>query len=133
MNGNTPTEQDVITQLGKAYSIWCEILASLEKRYGALIKEWKPSKKSFGWMYLLKQKKRTLLYMTPEEGEILIGIVLGERAADTALKSKLPDRIKEMIREARAYAEGRGIRFPVRSLDDIALVDELVDIKMAPR
>jgi hypothetical protein len=38
-----------------------------------------------------------------------------------------------MFREARPYAEGRGIRFPLRSKRDVGLIVQLVEIKTATR
>jgi hypothetical protein len=84
-------------------------------------------------MCLLKQKKRTLLYMTPDKGKVVIAVVLGERAVAIALASKLPPRIKKLITEARPYVEGRGIKFEVSSVKEVLMVTELVDIKMTAK
>lgn len=129
MKTKTPSEKDLASQLGPAREIWHEVIASVVKRVGPVEQEWKPSKAGFGWMCLLKQKKRTLLYMTPEKECVQIAIVLGERAVALALASELPEAIKILIREARQYAEGRGIRFPVNSAVEIDVVKKLVVIK----
>jgi hypothetical protein len=128
-----PSTKELAAELGSTATIWDEIITALEKEYGPLDREWKPSKESFGRICLLKQKKRTLLYMTPEKEKIIIAIVLGERAAALALAGGLPEEIKNMIREARPYAEGRGIRFPVSSPAKIPVVLELVAIKTTPK
>lgn len=133
MTPQIPTEADLSATLGPALDVWREILAAVSERFGPVVPEWKPSKSGFGRMCLLRQKKRTLLYLTPEDGQVQVAIVLGERAAADALAGRLPEAIKELIREARPYAEGRGIRFPVSSLADVAVVAELVGFKMAPR
>jgi len=57
--------------------------------------------------------------MTPEKRTIRVAIVLGERAVALALASGIPESIKTLIKEARPYAEGRGIRFPVSSAADV--------------
>jgi len=41
--------------------------------------------------------------------------------------------IKKLFAEARPYAEGRGIRFPVTSTSDIPMIKMLVEIKLAPK
>ena len=84
-------------------------------------------------MCLLQNKKRKLLYLTPEKGKVLIAIVLGQRAYDLAIASSLPAAIKKMFSEARPYAEGRGIRFSVSSLSDIPMIAKLVQIKTTPK
>ncbi len=84
-------------------------------------------------MCLLQHKKRTLLYLTPEKEEVRVAIVLGERAYGLAMASALPAAIKQMLSEARPYAEGRGIRFSVSSPGDIAAIKQLVEIKTTPK
>ena len=69
--------------------------------------------------------------MTPSAKAPDRGVVLGERAVEAALASKLPQDIKDLINDARPYIEGRGIRFPVKSKKDIDAVLELVRIKTA--
>lgn len=133
MKTKGPTVKDVASELGPAQAVWDAISAALAERFKGLALEWKPSKSSFGWMCLAKHKKKTLLYMTPDKGKIQAAVVLGERAAGAALASGLPEAIKDMIRQARPYAEGRGIRFPVSSAADVDLVAELVAVKTAPK
>jgi hypothetical protein len=132
-NSTAPSEQALASELGAAQAIWKAILAALEEKNGPIDLEWKPSKGAFGWMCLLKHKKRTLLYLTPEKKSIQVAIVLGERAVDLALASPLPQAIKTMLQEAKPYAEGRGIRFPLRSAADLAVVEDLVAIKTTPK
>lgn len=62
-----------------------------------------------------------------------MAVVFGERAVELALDSKLPEGIKDRIREARPYVEGRGVRFPVSAAADVDLVAELVAIKTAAK
>lgn len=83
-------------------------------------------------MCLLKQKKRTLLYVTPEDVAVQVAVVLGERACKVALASDLEEKIKNLIREARPYVEGRGFRFDVKSASDVSSVIELIRIKTTP-
>ncbi len=132
MKAKAPSEQAVADELGAARSVWDAIVGGVVAKHGAVEREWKASKSDFGWMCLLKQKKRTLLYLTPEKGTVRVGIVLGERAVALALASGLPEGVKTLLREARPYAEGRGIRFPATSAADVATVLALVLFKTTP-
>jgi uncharacterized protein DUF3788 len=125
-----PSRQRVVKALGAAREAWDAIHEALTARCGTLDPEWKPSKSEFGWMCALKQGKRTVVYLTPEAGAVRVAVVLGERAAKNALASGLPKGIKTLIEEARPYAEGRGIRFPVSSVAEVAVVTDLIAIKM---
>ena len=77
--------------------------------------------------------KRTLLYLTPDQGKVWIAVILGERAYGLAMASSLPAAIKKMFAEARAYAEGRGIRYSASSSRAIPVIAKLVEIKTTPK
>jgi hypothetical protein len=119
--------------LGAAGALWSGIVRVVEDAVSPLDTEWKPSKTAFGRVCLLQYKKRTLLYLTPEKGEVTVAIVLGERACGLAMTSSLPAAIKKLFAEARPYAEGRGIRFAVSSPNDMSTIKQLVEIKTTPR
>jgi dihydrodipicolinate synthase/N-acetylneuraminate lyase len=124
-----PNEAELQTTLGPAFPVWLEILHHAEAAFSPLVRTWKVSKTGLGRMCLLQHKKRTLLYLTPDEHQLWVAIILGERAYGIAMASTLPGPIKEMFRDARPYAEGRGIRFAIRSLEDVATVVELLEVK----
>ncbi len=128
-----PTASQLAARLGKAVDIWTSIIDSVSANFASIDQVWRSSKIDFGWVCLLKQKKRTLLYMMPEDGVVRVAIVLGERAVGSALASDLNDEIKNLIRDARQYAEGRGIRFGVISADDVSSVVKLIRIKITPK
>ena len=129
----SPTEAELNAVLGSASVLWFGIVHAVEEMFAPLDKQWKPSKAGFGRMCLLQYKKRTLLYITPDKEKVWIAIVLGERSYGLAMASSLPIAIKRMFSEARPYAEGRGIRFPVSSLSDIPMIAKLVEIKTTPK
>ena len=129
----SPDEAELKAVLGSAFALWSGILRAVEEACTAVEQVWKPSKTEFGRMCLLQHKKRTLLYITPDQEKVWIAIVLGDRALALAMASSLPAAIKKMFSEAKPYAEGRGIRFPVSSADDIPVIAQLVEIKAAPK
>ena len=129
----TPAQNELKGTLGAAYPIWSRLVADVEAAANPLDQIWKMSKAEFGRICLLQHHKRTLLYITPDKEKVTVAIVLGERAYGLAMESALPDGIKKMLSEARPYAEGRGIRFPVSSLSELSIVEELVNIKLKPK
>ena len=128
-----PLESRLKATLGSSYTTWHDLIAALAAEFSPLDSEWKPTKLEFGSVLLLKWKKRTLLYMIPGSSQFEVSVVLGERAVGIALASNLPSRTKKVISEARAYVEGRGVRFPVKSADQIGTVIRLVRIKTTPK
>lgn len=132
-NIESPTEAELKSVLGSAGPVWAGIIQAVEEMCSPLLRQWKPSKTDFGRVCLLQHGKRTLLYLTPDKQQVCIAIVLGERAYGLAMASALPTAIKKLFSEAKPYAEGRGIRFAVKSIPEISTVTDLVEIKMTPK
>lgn len=133
MSTRKPLQSEIDAELGSASAIWHELVRKVTDRHAPIVEEWMPSKDGFGSMCRLKRGKRTLLYMTPQPGSVKVALVLGERSVALAYLSDISEPIKTLIRDARPYAEGRGIRFTVGSPGEIQAVLELLDIKLAPK
>jgi hypothetical protein len=128
-----PSAEELAATLGPAEGAWRGVVAAIGKRFSPLEVQWRPSKSDFGRICLLQHKKRTLVYLMPQKKEITVAVILGEGAYNIAMTAAIPEQIKQMFREARPYAEGRGIRFPLRSKRDVGLIVQLVEIKTATR
>jgi hypothetical protein len=124
---------DLELALGTTHPIWQKLIAEMTESFPMLRQQWRPSKIPFGRVCLLKLRDRTLLYLIPQELVFEVSVVLGERAVALAMASDLQKDTKKMISESRQYAEGRGIRFAVRSTDQIQEIRKLVTIKTTPK
>jgi hypothetical protein len=71
-----------------------------------------------------------LAYLTPQRGVFLFGIALGDRVATRACEGRLPARVRSLLEEAPKYAEGRGIRFEVRTAADAGVAARLLALKV---
>lgn len=131
LNATPPGRAELKGVLGPALSVWDEILGHARATYPPLAETWKPSTTAFGRLCLLQHKKRTLLYLTPDQGQVWVAVILGERAFQLALASSLPDGIKQLLLDAKPHAEGRGIRFAIHSLAELPAIVTLLDIKTA--
>ena len=78
----------------------------------------------------LRGPKRVVLYLTPQVGTFVAGLVLGDRALAVARDSDLAPEALKILDEAKRYAEGTGVRIPVRSLEDCSSVETLARAKM---
>jgi hypothetical protein len=128
-NVESPSDSELAAALGSALTLWTGIIRIVEETCAPLGKIWKPSKTGFGRMCMLQHKKRTLLYITPDRDKVWVAVVLGERAYQLAMASSLSGEIKNLFLEAKPYAEGRGIRFPIRSLEGLPTVAKLLELK----
>jgi hypothetical protein len=95
--------------------------------------EWRRYSRAGPWTLKIVLAKRTLWYLTPTDEGLHVSMVFGVKATDAVLAADdLPEFVKTALREARPYAEGRGIRLPVAGIADVALLERLLAIKLAP-
>jgi hypothetical protein len=126
-----PRPGDLKRMLGRTSVHWGTLVSHVADKYAPLDETWSFSGAQWGWSLRLKQKKRTVLYMTPCKGYFLVGLVLGEKAVKAAHESTLPDPVLSVIDSARKYAEGRGVRLEIRSRRDLDHTKKLAAVKMA--
>ena len=125
-----PDDDMVSVALGCTASIWNELRTHVEDTYPNIAGEWKHYGKAAGWTYKLISKKRNLLFFIPRIDGFRVRIVLGEKAAACAeLDNDLPNEIKETIRAATVYAEGRSIDIDIDSWEQLEIIKRLLKIK----
>lgn len=117
--------------LGRTSAHWDHLTSHIAAVYAPLDQTWNFAGANWGWSLRLKQKKRTVLYMTPCEGHFLVGFALGEKAVKAAHDGDLPDTVLRVIDEAKKYAEGRGVRIEIRIKKDLEIAKKLAAVKMA--
>ena len=126
-----PGPADLRKTLGRSGARWDELVAYLEAEFAPLTISWGFAGAKWGWSLRLKQKKRTVLYMTPQDRQFLVGFALGEKAVQAARAIPLGEKVLALIDEAPRYAEGRGVRVEVRTEKDLETVKQLAAVKMA--
>lgn len=126
-----PKDSDLVEALAETQRYWDDLKSILVENFQPLSADWGFSGKKWGWSLRIKQKARTLLYMTPRGGHFVVGFALGQKAVDAAHATDLPRSVLELIDAAPKYAEGRGVRLEVRTDDDLRSVVRLADVKMA--
>jgi hypothetical protein len=123
-----PTDAELVARLGAAAPAFTQLLASLP---GAR-QEWRTYGRTSGWVLKLVRGSRTLCYVQPQEGTFRATVVLGQAAADAALASAVSPAVKEAIRGARVYVEGRSVAVGVRDERDLADLEALLVAKRSP-
>lgn len=125
-----PTPAELAQTLGPADAAWRQLVAETTRDHGPLEELWNFAGAKFGWSLRLKKKDRVVLYLTPQAGQFLVGLVLGEKAVAAAGRD-LPPAVLAALDAAPRYAEGRGLRLPVTTLDDLPAVHRLAAAKLA--
>ena len=126
-----PTTPSLLEVLGTTGGLWADLRQHLEDEYGPLVEEWKHYGRKTGWQLKLLRKKRNLFFLTPFEGHFRVTFVFGDKAVAAIEESDVPRGFIEELRQARKYAEGRGLSVFVRNPEDGATVKSLVAIKLA--
>ena len=125
-----PDDQALVSALGKTYPLWEEIEKHVATAHGESIEEWKYYGPKSGWTLKTLHKKRNLFFFTPCQGYFRIALVFGDRAVAQILTSDLPTAIIEEVKNAKRYAEGRGLRVEVKTRRDVESVKKLIAIKV---
>ena len=124
-----PDDKMLAKALGKSDRLWQDIKKQLKVKY-ELIEEWKFYGQKSGWILKTLRKKRNLFFFVPLEGSFQVSFIFGEKAVAAVEKSDLPKELITELRNARKYAEGRGLRIDVKNSADIEHIKKLVEIKV---
>jgi hypothetical protein len=127
---SAPSDSDLKNVLGKDHELWMKIRDRVLQRYPGGIEEWNFPGKKYGWSFRIKDKKRAIIYLLPQEGSFMVAFVFGQKAFNSILESMVSDQIKSDLSSARVYAEGRGIRIPVPDNHSLQDIYTLIDIKL---
>ena len=121
-----PTNDQLRAVLGRAHRPWTQLLALIGDRIEAAVPVWKFST---GWSLRVLHKDRVIVYLIPQQDQFLVSFALGEKAVAAAHAANLSAAILSIIDEAPRYAEGRGVRIPVRSSRQLTTLARLARIK----
>jgi hypothetical protein len=125
-----PDSKTFADAIGETAGYWNRLHSSLEAQFGELVEDWKFYGQKSGWILKLLRKKRNLFFITPQDGFFRVSFVFGDKAVAEVENSDLPDWVKKALRDARKYAEGRGLQIEVKTADDVDIVKKLVRIKV---
>lgn len=126
-----PRESELAIALKDSFIYWNELKKLISLRFKPLSCDWGFASKTTGWGMRLRNKDRTVLYMTPCQGYFLASFALGEKAVKAAHEDDLPASVLKVIDTATKYAEGRGVRLKVRNRRDLRNIEKLAAIKMS--
>jgi hypothetical protein len=125
-----PGEEDLKRVMGRIFKHWTAVIEKAEADYPPLGQSWGFAGTAWGWSLRLRQKKRTIMYLTPCKGYFIAGFALGEKAVRAAKEAGFDESTLSLIDSARKYAEGRAVRIEVRRKRDRDQVIKIAAIKM---
>jgi len=125
-----PTEPELGEVLGPVRGAWEEIKRSVSSLFPPLTERWVYGGKRYGWSLRLEQKKRGIVYLTPDRGFFRVGLAFREAAIQAALESDLPASVLEIVACAPQAPEGRAVRVLVTSEEDARVAVRLALFKV---
>jgi hypothetical protein len=126
-----PTTADLERELGTNYEYWQSLICYTKESYPSASEQWKFSSEKFGWGFRLSDKKRVLIHLLPRDGFFKVALVFGQKATELILASTVSEDLKNELKAAKVYAEGRGIRVEVKNKSIIDDIKKLIAIKIA--
>ena len=126
-----PTSKSLKKVLSNTFEAWQTIADFTKSAYPAATEEWNFSSVKYGWSFRIKDKKRVIVYLLPRDKFFKVSLVFGQKATDEILKSKVSETLKTELKNAKVYAEGRGIRIEVKDNTVIDDLKKLIEIKIA--
>ncbi len=125
-----PAPAEIQEVLGRSAVAWDALRTHIAGQFEAVTEEWAVPAVKVGWSFRLQIKKRTILHLGPRSKHFVVAMILSEKAVKAIRESGLSPDVVAMVEQATKYPEGRGIRFEVRSLKDIEVIEALARIKM---
>ena len=92
--------------------------------------EWKFYGQKYGWQLKTLMKKRNLFFMIPSKDFFRIVFIFGDKAAAEIEKSGISAELINQVKNARKYAEGRGLPIEVYDGNYIPDIKKLIEIKI---
>lgn len=126
-----PTDADLKKAIGRTYSCWKKLSEFTYQSYAAAMENWNFSGDKYGWSFRISDKKRALIYLLPRDGFFKVAFVFGQKATDEILSGDIDETIKTELKNAKVYAEGRGIRLDVKDQSMLKDLKKLISIKIS--
>lgn len=125
-----PTDAALKKAIGRTYSSWKALSDFTYQAYPAATESWNFSGEKYGWSFRISDRKRALIYLLPRDGFFKAAFVFGQKATDEILSSDMDETIKTELKNAKVYAEGRGIRVDVKNQSLLKDLKKLISIKI---
>ncbi len=125
-----PNEVELKNALRTTFSLWNEIRNFVFDKYPHAKEEWNYPGVKYGWSYRIKDSKRAIIYLLPRDKFFKVAFVFGMKATDEILKNNINEALKNELKLAKVYAEGRGIRIDIKKKSVLKDIYELIEIKL---
>jgi len=88
--------------------------------------------KNYGWALRFRSGSRALAAFYPGADSFTVQIIIGQTQVERALQLRLGAKVRDILRNARAFTEGRWLFIPVESEEDCGDVQRLLTVRASP-
>jgi len=125
-----PSEDVLAARLGRAKAAYAAMLDYNHADHPDFEERWKYYNDGKSWLFSASRKKRTLFWLSVDEGWYRVTFYLTPKGGEALLGSSLDEGYKEQYRSA-AGKKFRGVTLVVRAKKDLAVYRALLAIKMS--
>lgn len=125
-----PGDGELKEKLGPTFTLWQSLKKYISDHVPLPAEEWNFPGKNYGWSFRMKSKKRNIIYFLPRQGFFMVAFVFGPKAFEKVMESQVNEDIKNDLRNATVYAEGRGVRIDVKDDKIFKEIFTLLEIKL---
>jgi hypothetical protein len=127
---HSPTEEEIQAALGSRYVLWQRLKQFVERQTAVQSKWsfWGPEKS--GWNLRYRRKGKALVALYPQQGQLVVNVVLGTEHAKQVLKLELRKKVHKLIASTPQLHDGRWLFLPVENDKDVEEVEQLLAVKM---
>ncbi|MCL2116258.1 MAG: DUF3788 domain-containing protein [Methanobrevibacter sp.] len=125
-----PNDEDLEGVLKSSLDTFNKLISYLKSEYGSLNKEWKFYSKNAGWTLRISNKKRNLVFISPNDDYFLVNINMSVKVSKIVLDlDDVSDNTKELIKQGKVYAEGTSVLIEVRNKEDLEDIKTILNIR----
>lgn len=116
-----------ILQAGKAQ--WDAYVDFINQSVSGASGQWKYYGKAWGWCLVFIEKKKNIVYLTPDQERFFASFVFNDKNRITAQEMGVPADILSIIESGKANSAGHTFDIIVQDSKDLELVKMLLKIK----
>jgi hypothetical protein len=120
-----PTIEAMIVSVRSKRPLWEGLKQFIEENY-RVKQDFAFYGKNYGWALRFRRGGRALAAFYPSIDSFTVQIIIGQAQLEEALQLRLGAKVRDILRNARAFTEGRWLLIPVESEQDCCDVQRLL-------
>ncbi len=126
-----PTIEAVIVSVRSKRRLWEGLTQFIEENY-PVKRDFAFYGKNYGWALRFRSGGRVLAAFYPGAGSFTVQIIIGPAQLEEALQLRLSAKVRDILRDAQVFTEGRWLLIPVGSEQDCRDVQRLLRVRASP-